>query len=209
MEQPEGAALNEVGPSPSIRPYVIISEQPARRERSFRYQAEGRVGNIPGANSTPERKTYPAIQITGYRGPIKLVVSCVTENEPYWQHPHHVVIQDFPTNEASNKELGVSIFTTSIELCNEIRFEKLGIVCTKKEDRTKVLRRRQEVNIDPVAAGFDHIEDLSSISMHVVRLCFQVFLPDETGRCCLPLKPVISERIYDKKFRREVEERNE
>ncbi|XP_075974850.1 embryonic polarity protein dorsal-like [Anticarsia gemmatalis] len=184
------------------KPFARMSEEPARKERSFRYPSEGRVGNIPGANSTPERKTYPAIQIIGCRpGPVKIVASCVTENEPYRQHPHHVVIQDFPTNEARNRELGVSIITTHIGLCNEIRFEKLGIVCTKKEDRANVLRRRQEVNIDPEEAGFDHIEDLSSISMHVVRLCFQVFLPDETGRCCRPLKPVISEKIYDKKIK--------
>lgn len=46
--------------------------------------------------------------------------------------------------------------------------------------------------------GFDHATHPSSIDLNAVRLCFQVFLkgPD---RQHIPIKPIVSEPIYDKK----------
>lgn len=65
-------------------PRVVITEQPAQRSLRFRYECEGRsAGSIPGANSTPENRTYPTIQIVGYRGRAIVVVSCVTKDQPY------------------------------------------------------------------------------------------------------------------------------
>ncbi|CAH2108689.1 unnamed protein product [Euphydryas editha] len=66
------------------QPYVRIVEQPASKALRFRYECEGRsAGSIPGVNSTPERKTYPTIEICGHRGQAVVVVSCVTKDEPY------------------------------------------------------------------------------------------------------------------------------
>lgn len=52
------------------------------------------------------------------------------------------------------------------------------------------------------AAGFNHRSQPSSIDLNAVRLCFQVFLEstdqDRPG-FTLPLTPVVSEPIYDKK----------
>ena len=65
-------------------PYVIIEEQPASKALRFRYECEGRsAGAIPGANSTPENKTYPTIKIENYTGRAVVVVSCVTKDLPY------------------------------------------------------------------------------------------------------------------------------
>lgn len=64
--------------------HVIIVEQPAPKALRFRYECEGRsAGSIPGANSTPDNKTYPSIQVVNYQGPAVVVVSCVTKDKPY------------------------------------------------------------------------------------------------------------------------------
>ena len=66
------------------KPYVKITEQPASKALRFRYECEGRsAGSIPGVNSTPECKTYPTIEIVGYKGRAVVVVSCVTKDPPY------------------------------------------------------------------------------------------------------------------------------
>lgn len=50
------------------------------------------------------------------------------------------------------------------------------------------------------AAGFAHRSQPSSIDLNAVRLCFQVFLESDTrGRFTVPLAPVVSEPIFDKK----------
>jgi hypothetical protein len=44
--------------------------------------------------------------------------------------------------------------------------------------------------------GFDHVA--SNIDLNVVRLCFQVFLPDATGKVTRVVPPVASHPIHDK-----------
>ena len=67
-----------------------IIEQPAANKYRFRYESEGSgrgglVGNVIN--------TFPAIKIEGYKGPARVIVSCV-EHEPlpntekYGIHPH-------------------------------------------------------------------------------------------------------------------------
>lgn len=66
------------------KPVVKITEQPASKALRFRYECEGRsAGSIPGVSSTPENKTFPAIQIAGYQGRAVVVVSCVTKDAPH------------------------------------------------------------------------------------------------------------------------------
>lgn len=63
---------------------VRIIEQPASKALRFRYECEGRsAGSIPGVNSSPENKTFPTIQVVGYKGRAVVVVSCVTKDEPF------------------------------------------------------------------------------------------------------------------------------
>lgn len=79
-------SANTVGNGNEIcgNPYIMIVEQPASKGLRFRYECEGRsAGSIPGANSTPENKTYPSIKIEGHSGRAVVVVSCVTKDEPY------------------------------------------------------------------------------------------------------------------------------
>lgn len=75
---------NAVNKNMRKKPYVKITEQPAGKALRFRYECEGRsAGSIPGVNSTPENKTYPTIEIVGYKGRAVVVVSCVTKDQPY------------------------------------------------------------------------------------------------------------------------------
>merc|ERR1712062_872366 len=63
------------------RPFVRILEQPASHKLRFRYKCEGRgAGALQGERSSPEKKTFPKIQIVGYKGPAVVVVSCVTHD---------------------------------------------------------------------------------------------------------------------------------
>lgn len=49
-------------------------------------------------------------------------------------------------------------------------------------------------------AGYAHRSQPSSIDLNSVRLCFQVFLEGpQRGKFTTPVKPVVSEPIYDKK----------
>lgn len=70
--------------------YVKIIEQPATKAKRFRYESESkshRGGVIPGKNSSPDNKTFPAIQIMNFIGPAAVVVSCVTKDKPYRYKP--------------------------------------------------------------------------------------------------------------------------
>ncbi|XP_037708198.1 embryonic polarity protein dorsal isoform X1 [Drosophila subpulchrella] len=175
------------------KPYVKITEQPAGKALRFRYECEGRsAGSIPGVNSTPENKTYPTIEIVGYKGRAVVVVSCVTKDTPYRPHPHNLV-----GKEGCKK--GVCTLEINSETMRAV-FSNLGIQCVKKKDIEAALKAREEIRVDPFKSGFTHRFQPSSIDLNSVRLCFQVFMESEQkGRFTSPLPPVVSEPIFDKK----------
>uniref|UniRef100_A0A2A4K3E1 RHD domain-containing protein n=1 Tax=Heliothis virescens TaxID=7102 RepID=A0A2A4K3E1_HELVI len=176
------------------QPYVEIVEQPASKALRFRYECEGRsAGSIPGVNSTSDNKTYPTIKICGYTGQVVIVVSCVTKDEPYRAHPHNLVGRE-------RCERGVCTIPLRVtaETC-EYQFKNLGIQCVKRRDIAEALTVREKLRVDPFRKNFDHKNHPQSIDLNAVRLCFQVFLPDESGRLRRPLAPVVSDVIYDKK----------
>ncbi|KAF5308883.1 hypothetical protein FQR65_LT00583 [Abscondita terminalis] len=178
---------------PTVKPKVKIIEQPASKALRFRYECEGRsAGSIPGVSSTPENKTFPAIQIVGYQGRAVVVVSCVTKDLPHRPHPHNLV-----GREGCKK--GVCTLEVSPETMS-VTFSNLGIQCVKKKDIEAALKVREEIRVDPFRTGFAHRNQPTSIDLNAVRLCFQVFLEGEQrGKFTVPLTPVISEPIYDKK----------
>ncbi|XP_067625364.1 embryonic polarity protein dorsal [Eurosta solidaginis] len=172
--------------------YVKIVEQPASKALRFRYECEGRsAGSIPGVNSTPETKTFPTIEIIGYKGRAVVVVSCVTKDAPYRPHPHNLV-----GKEGCKK--GVCTLEINSETMRAV-FSNLGIQCVKKKDIESALKAREDIRVDPFKTGFSHRFQPTSIDLNAVRLCFQVFLKGDMGRFTVPLPPVVSEPIYDKK----------
>ncbi|WAR19259.1 DORS-like protein [Mya arenaria] len=74
------------------------------------------------------------------------------------------------------KDCKKGVCTLRIRDTSTVSFPHLGIQCAKKKDH-----RGQ--NID----------------LNVVRLCFQVFLPDEQGKITRIVQPVVSQAIHDKK----------
>ncbi|CAL7934589.1 unnamed protein product [Xylocopa violacea] len=175
-----------------LMPYVEIIEQPASKALRFRYECEGRsAGSIPGVNSTPENKTFPSIRIVGYKGRAVVVVSCVTKDQPHRPHPHNLV-----GKEACRQ--GVCTVEVSSENMT-VTFANLGIQCVKKKDIEEALRIREEIRVDPFRTGFEHKRQPTSIDLNAVRLCFQVFLEGQKGKLNVPLPPVVSDPIFDKK----------
>lgn len=173
--------------------YVDIIEQPASKALRFRYECEGRsAGSIPGKSSTSENKTYPTIQVVGYNGRAVVVVSCVTRDEPFRPHPHNLVGREGCKKGVCTLEIPPDTMTVS--------FSNLGIQCVKKKDIESSLRTREEIRVDPFRTGFSHKHHPTSIDLNAVRLCFQVFLEgDKKGKFTVPLSPVVSEPILDKK----------
>lgn len=191
----------------SAQPYVKILEQPASRSLRFRYECEGRsAGSIVGASSTPENRTYPKIQVINYHGPAVVVVSCVTkEGPPYRPHPHKLVGRDVErdvsrTTGNKGEERGIcTMFINNQDMtCS---FTSLGIQCVKRKDIERSLQIRERCKVDPYGTGFSHRTQAGSIDLNVVRLCFQVFLKGPNNIFSEPLSPVVSESIYDKKAR--------
>ncbi|EFN78216.1 embryonic polarity protein dorsal [Harpegnathos saltator] len=175
------------------QPYVKIMEQPASKALRFRYECEGRsAGSIPGANSTPENKTFPSIRIIGYKGRAMVVVSCVTKDAPYRPHPHNLVGKEVCKQ---------GVCTVEVPAGNMIvTFSNLGIQCVKKKDIEEALKVREDLRVDPFRTGFEHKKQPTNIDLNAVRLCFQVFLEgSRKGKFTRPLTPIVSDPIYDKK----------
>lgn len=61
---------------------VEMVEQPAEINERFRYECEGK-SVVLGANSTADKRTYPAIRVLHYTGVAVVVVSCVSKDTPY------------------------------------------------------------------------------------------------------------------------------
>ncbi|XP_064548565.1 dorsal-related immunity factor Dif isoform X3 [Drosophila montana] len=179
-------------PAAQRRPYIRIVEEPTNKIIRFRYKCEGRTaGSIAGMNSTPEAKTFPTIEIVDYSGPVVVVVSCVTRDKPYRQHPHWLVSKE----EVDNCKSGVYSKRLPPEE-RRLELQKVGIQCVKKTDVRESLLAREQKNIDPYHAKFDHKDNISSINLYELRLCYQAFI--KVGNNNVPLDPVVSSPIYGK-----------
>ncbi|XP_053696927.1 embryonic polarity protein dorsal isoform X2 [Sabethes cyaneus] len=180
-------------PTAPEKPFVVITEQPQSKALRFRYECEGRsAGSIPGVNSTPEQKTFPSIEVRGYKGRAVVVVSCVTKDPPYRPHPHNLVGKEGCKKGVCTVEINSSSMTYT--------FSNLGIQCVKKKDIEDALRLREDIRVDPFKTGYSHAKQPATIDLNAVRLCFQVFLEgQQRGRFTEPLQPVVSDIIYDKK----------
>ena len=81
-----------------------------------------------------------------------------------------------------------------------VQFTNLGVQCVKRKKVEASLKVRELLNVDPFKTGFGHRNQPTSIDLNAVRLCFQVFLEgDKPGKFSVPLVPVVSDPIYDKK----------
>merc|ERR1711988_843550 len=188
------------------KPYVKILEQPASHKLRFRYKCEGRgAGALQGERSSPEKKTFPKIQIVGYKGPAVVVVSCVTHDSDVPKtHPHNLVSPASVGRDGCKK--GVCTMNVNNDEMS-VEFPHLGIQCVRRRDIADALKQRQEIRVDPFRQGFGHVESPNSIDLNAVKLCFQVFLenPKTPGKYTVILDPVISKPIFDAKAKKELQ----
>lgn len=173
---------------------VKIAEQPAENRVRFRFPIEGRsAGSIAGVSSTAENKTFPTIEIVGYKGPAKVVVSCVEDKfytelngyKTYRAHPHNLV--------GKHCKEGVCIMDVNEETMT-CQFSNIGVQCVTKRQIEASLQIRKRIQVDPFGLGFEH----KNSDRTTVRLCFQVFLKPKEGGL-VPLLPVVSSLIKDKR----------
>jgi len=190
------AAAASSSPSSLQAPmFVEIVEQPASKGLRFRYECEGRsAGSIPGVHSTCDNKTFPTIKVQGYKGRAVVVVSCVSVDTPYRPHPHSLIGKEGCKKGVCTLEIDPSSMTCG--------FPSLGIQCVKRKEIEAALTLRQQIRVDPFQTGFAHKDNIQSIDLNSVRLCFQVFLEgSEKGAFTYALRPVVSDPIFDKKSR--------
>ncbi|XP_018968539.1 transcription factor RelB homolog [Cyprinus carpio] len=174
------------------KPVLVVVEQPKERGMRFRYECEGRsAGSILGTSSTDSSKTLPAIEIQGPIDNIKKVmvtVSLVTKDIPHRPHPHCLVGKDCAD--------GICVIHINPHSTRRHSFANLGIQCVRRKELDASLQKRRNKNIDPFNTG--HSKSIEDMDMNVVRLCFQCELERKDGER-IPLAPVVSNPIYDKK----------
>jgi len=187
------------------KPYVRILEQPASHKLRFRYKCEGRgAGALQGVSSSPDKKTFPKIQIVGYKGPAVVVVSCVTHDSDVPKtHPHNLVSPASVGREGCKKGV-CTVYVNNEEMTAE--FPHLGVQCVRRKDVHQSLSNRQQIKVDPFRQGFSHADN-SALDLNAIRLCFQAFLenPSSPGKYKVVLDPVVSHPIFDAKAKKELQ----
>ncbi|KAK5924556.1 hypothetical protein CgunFtcFv8_017161 [Champsocephalus gunnari] len=203
-------------------PYLQIIEQPKQRGFRFRYGCEGPShGGLPGASSEKNRKTFPAVKISNYQGPARVVVQLVTALTPLPQlHAHSLV--------GKQCDKGICV-TDLLPKDSNISFPNLGILHVTKKNVAKTLEERMVeafrlgyscgVSIHPEIDAMqgevrvprelsEHqrsvicitaCQQAKEMDLSVVRLMFTAFLPDSDGGFTRRLEPVVSDPIYDSK----------
>uniref|UniRef100_A0A6P4DYP8 Dorsal-related immunity factor Dif isoform X2 n=1 Tax=Drosophila rhopaloa TaxID=1041015 RepID=A0A6P4DYP8_DRORH len=184
---------NQPRPSAKTEPHLRIVEEPTNNIIRFRYKCEGRTaGSIPGMNSSPENgKTFPTVEVCNYDGPVTIVVSCVTSEKPYRQHPHWLVSKE----EADACKSGY--YRKHLKPGERrLVLQKVGIQCAKKLEMRDSLVERERKNIDPFGAKFDHKDQVDKINRYELRLCYQALF--KVGETWMAFEPIVSSPIYGK-----------
>ncbi|KAK9964461.1 hypothetical protein ABG768_005632 [Culter alburnus] len=170
-------------------PCAQIFEQPKQRGMRFRYKCEGRsAGSIPGERSSDNNRTYPSIQILNVNVKGKVRVTLVTKSEPYKPHPHDLVGKDCKDG-YYEAEFGPER--------RVIAFQNLGIQCVRRREVRDAIMQRYSRGINPFNVPREQLLQTEEYDLNVVRLCFQIYLQDETGMYNTMLPPIVSNPIYD------------
>ncbi|KAI1898514.1 hypothetical protein AGOR_G00073140 [Albula goreensis] len=167
-------------------PYLEIIEQPKQRGMRFRYKIESRsAGSIPGEKSNDTTKTYPAIKVHNYSGPLHMRISLVTKTTPYKPHPHELV----------GKGCKDGYYEADLPDRRVHSFQNLGIQCVKKQEVAQAISCRLQTNNNPYNIPEAEVW-AEEYDLNAVRLCFQASITLSAGELC-PLQPVVSQPIYD------------
>uniref|UniRef100_A0A3Q2Q1X3 V-rel avian reticuloendotheliosis viral oncogene homolog A n=2 Tax=Fundulus heteroclitus TaxID=8078 RepID=A0A3Q2Q1X3_FUNHE len=186
MDGVYGWGMTPLNPVQPATPYIEIIEQPKQRGMRFRYKCEGRsAGSIPGEKSNDTTKTYPAIKIHNYNGPLRVRISLVTKNPPYKPHPHELV----------GKDCKHGYYEADLQERRIHSFQNLGIQCVKKKDVNEAITCRLQTSNNPFNIPEPKVWE-EEFDLNSVRLCFQASITLPTGDL-FPLEPVVSQPIFD------------
>ncbi|NP_001081750.1 v-rel avian reticuloendotheliosis viral oncogene homolog S homeolog [Xenopus laevis] len=167
-------------------PYIEIFEQPRQRGMRYRYKCEGRsAGSILGEQP---------LRTTGHTHPSRLLIilkrdsriTLVTKKEPHKPHPHDLVGKD-----CRDGYYELEFGSDRTVLC----FQNLGIQCVRRREVREAIHARIFAN-EPFGVREEQLLTIEDYDLNVVRLCLQVFLPDEHGNYTRALTPVVS-TIFD------------
>ena len=91
------------------------------------------AGALQGERSTADKKTFPRVQICGYRGPAVVVVSCVTAEAgetapPPRTHPHNLVSPASVGREGCKKGV-CTVYCNNEDMT--VEFPHLGVQCVR------------------------------------------------------------------------------
>lgn len=170
-----------------MTPIVNIVEQPATKSFRFRYISENRLnGSIEGANTTSTNRSYPKIEISNYTGDAEIIISCVSDTKPFYSHPHKL----------TSEKGGCYQHRETITGSKIIEYKDICILFTKKNDIVASLTERKKKNVDPLKAGWNHMQSPQSINLDAVRLCFQVIFFNTNGKRAFT---ILTDAIKNKK----------
>nr|XP_015205345.1 PREDICTED: nuclear factor NF-kappa-B p105 subunit-like isoform X1 [Lepisosteus oculatus] len=199
----------ELSPNTTHEPckHIKIIEQPRQRGFRFRYGCEGPThGGVQGASSEKNKKTFPAVEICNYTGPARVVVQCVTVDDPPLLHVHSLV--------GKQCENGMCVVGVSGPDMT-VSFPNLGILHVPRRSVVDILEERlvqgwrrehckELQHRDPTDRERDRLHRAAqqcarALDLTVVRLMFTVYLPDNNGNFVQALQPAVSSPIYDSK----------
>merc|ERR1711879_125520 len=72
----------------------------------------------------------------------------------------------------------------------------LGVQCVKRAKAVQSFEERKEIKVDPLNQGFEYNK---ATNLNAIRLCFQAFLMVPGRQDAIPLEPVVSDVIRDKR----------
>ncbi|KAK7498584.1 hypothetical protein BaRGS_00010244 [Batillaria attramentaria] len=192
-------------------PFVEITEQPQQRGFRFRYECEGPShGGLQGEKTERTRKTHPSIRVNNYEGPASIQVSLVTDESPHKPHAHKLVGKNCADGvcKLNVESTAGSISFPNLCVLHVTRKKAAEVLMNRILENSKLDKRIQigNMNFDPAlsaeetnSAKKQAQEQARSMSLNVVRLSFEVFLPDNLGQFTRRLAPVVSQPIYDSK----------
>ncbi|EDS30730.1 embryonic polarity dorsal [Culex quinquefasciatus] len=180
-------------------PHLVITVQPQSRGLRFRYQCENRgstAGSILGVGSTAQRRIYPTVEIRNHQGPAKIVITCVTSDDPPRLHPHRLV---------GHKDCSEGLCEMLVEptptpvMAHSIK--NLGVQCIRRKDVDAELRKKEMRYANPFNGLQEQLPtgNSSTINLNEIRLCFQLHIESYPGQFIPVSYPVLSTIIYDKK----------
>ncbi|XP_062542582.1 nuclear factor NF-kappa-B p110 subunit isoform X2 [Armigeres subalbatus] len=189
-------------------PMLTIVEQPVDKFR-FRYQSEmhGTHGSLMGVHTEKSKKTFPTVQLHGFRGEAKIRCS-LFQVDPNRRaaHSHNLVIKSGDIDLNDPHDIDVN------EECNYVAmFQGMGIIHTAKkniaEELSKKMKKQRAVEMnrelsirEEYQMQKEAAEMAKTMNLNQVCLCFQAYQVDATTGLWTQLcEPVYSNAINNMK----------